>query len=72
MPVITTPQPELTSAIGGGLHAARGTAEEGSTALAQAVAPPTAAAAAVAATQMAPEVHADDMGSGGIFGVGLV
>ena len=69
VPVITTPQPELTSAIGGGLHAARGTAEEGATALAEAVAPPTAAAAAVAATQMAPEIHGDDMGSGGSSGL---
>ena len=58
VPVITTAQPELTSAIGGGLQAARGTAEEGATAMAAAVAPPTAAAAAaVEATQMAPEVH---------------
>src|SRR4051794_8249829 len=69
VPVITTPQPELTSAIGGGLHAARGTAVEGSTALAQAVAPPTAAAAAVVATQMAREVHPDDMGSGASSGL---
>ena len=58
VPVITTAQPELTGAIGGGLQAARGTAEEGATAMAEAVAPPTAAAAAaVEATQMAPEVH---------------
>ncbi|WP_123025083.1 Hsp70 family protein [Mycolicibacterium stellerae] len=69
VPVITTAHPELTSAIGGGLRAARGTAEEGATALAEAVAPPTAAAAAVAATQMAPEVHADELGSGGSSGL---
>ena len=69
VPVITTPQPELTSAIGGGLQAARGTADLGATAMAEAVAPPTAAAAAVAATQMAPEVYADDMGSGGSSGL---
>ncbi|PEG36832.1 molecular chaperone [Mycolicibacterium agri] len=58
VPVVTTPHPELTAAIGGGLQAARG-ADVGATAMAQAVAPPTAAAAAVAATQMAPEVQAD-------------
>ncbi len=69
VPVITTAQPELTSAIGGGLQAARGTDELGATALADAVAPPTAAAAAVAATQMAPEVHGDEMGSGGSSGL---
>lgn len=69
VPVITIPQPELTSAIGGGLQAARGTAETGATALAEAVAPPTAAAAAVAATQMAPQVHRDELGSGGSSGL---
>ena len=64
VPVITTAQPELTGAIGGGLQAARGTAEEGATAMAEAVAPPTAAAAAaVEATQMAPEVHPGEMGA---------
>ena len=64
VPVITTAQPELTAAIGGGLQAARGTAEEGATAMAEAVAPPTAAAAAaVEATQMAPEVHPGEMGA---------
>ena len=70
VPVITTPQPELTAAIGGGLQAARGTDDLGATAMAEAVAPPTAAAAAaVAATQMAPEVLPDDMGSGGSSGL---
>src|SRR6185312_10312617 len=65
VPVITTSQPELTAAIGGGLNAARGTAEEGATAMAEAVSPPTAmAAAAMGATQMAPEVHQDDMDAG--------
>ena len=64
VPVVTTPQPELTSAIGGGLNAARGTVAEGATAMAEAVSPPTAAAAAVAATQMAPEVHGDAMAAG--------
>jgi hypothetical protein len=67
-PVVTLPQPELTSAIGGGLAAARGTLDAGATAMAQAVSPPTAAAAAVgaagAATQMAPEVGAADYGAG--------
>ncbi len=64
VPVVTTPQPELTAAIGGGLQAARGTTDEVATAMAEAVAPPTAAAAAaVEATQMAPEVHSGDMGA---------
>lgn len=48
VPVITAPQPELTAAIGGGLTAVRGTVEEGRTALASSLAPPTAAAALVA------------------------
>jgi hypothetical protein len=70
VPVITTAHPELTAAIGGGLNAARGTAEEGATAMAEAVNPPTAAAAAaLGATQMAPEVHPDDMGSGASSGL---
>lgn len=64
VPVVTTPQPELTSAIGGGLSAARGMGEEGATAMAAAMSPPTAAAAAAAATQMAAEVHPDEYGSG--------
>jgi hypothetical protein len=64
VPVITTPHPELTSAIGGGLQAGRGI-DEGTSPMAE-VAPPTAAAAAaVAATQMAPEVHPEDAGSAG-------
>jgi hypothetical protein len=63
VPVVTTPQPELTAAIGGGLDAVRGTAQEGATAMAEALSPPTAAAAAaMGATQMAPEVHPGDMG----------
>ncbi|MGZ6778672.1 MAG: Hsp70 family protein [Mycobacterium sp.] len=65
VPVITSAHPELTSAIGGGLSAARGLSEDGATAMAQAVSPPTAAAAAVAATQMAAEVHPDEYGAGG-------
>ncbi|MCV7361912.1 Hsp70 family protein [Mycolicibacterium neworleansense] len=50
VPVITAPQPELTPAIGGGLTAVRGTAEDGMTAMApaSAAAPPTTAAALVA------------------------
>ena len=59
VPVITTPQPELTAAIGGGLAAVRGTVEEGMTSMA-AAAP---AAVAAAATQMAPEGDAGEMGS---------
>jgi hypothetical protein len=70
VPVVTTPHPELTSAIGGGLNAAHGMADGDATAMAGAVSPPTAAAAAaVGATQMAPEVHPDDMGSGGSAGL---
>jgi Hsp70 protein len=64
VPVVTTPQPELTAAIGGGLQAARATTDEVATAMAEAVAPPTAAAAAaVEATQKAPEVHSGEMGA---------
>jgi Hsp70 protein len=68
VPVITTLQPELTAAIGGGLGAARGTVDDGgATAMAQAAAPPTQAAAiAGVATQMAPEVHPSDAGSSGL------
>ena len=61
VPVVTTPQPELTAAIGGGLAAVRGTAEEGMTSMAAAA--PAAAAAAGVATQMAPEADAGEMGS---------
>jgi hypothetical protein len=57
VPVITTGQPELTAAIGGGLRAARGTVDEGKTSLSAA---PGAVAAAAAATAMAPEVHPHD------------
>ena len=55
VPVITSGQPELTAAIGGGLAAVRGTLDEGNTSMAAAA--PAAAAAAVATT-MAPEVAA--------------
>jgi Hsp70 protein len=57
VPVITTGQPELTAAIGGGMRAARGTVDEGKTSLSAA---PGAIAAAAAATAMAPEVHPQD------------
>lgn len=57
VPVITTGQPELTAAIGGGLKAARGTVDEGQTSMAAA---PGVAAAAAAATAMAPEVGPQD------------
>jgi Hsp70 protein len=57
VPVITTAQPELTAAIGGGLKAARGTVDEGATSMAVA---PGVAAAAAAATAMAPEMDPQD------------
>ena len=57
VPVITTAQPELTAAIGGGLKAVRGTADEIATSMAVA---PGVAAAAAAATAMAPEVNPQD------------
>jgi hypothetical protein len=57
LPVITTGQPELTAAIGGGLRAARRTVVEGKTSLSAA---PGAVAAAAAATAMAPEVGRQD------------
>ncbi len=60
VPVITTAQPELTGAIGGGLTAVRGTVNEGATSMAAAA---PAAVAASAATQMAPEAHPEEMGS---------
>jgi hypothetical protein len=59
VPVITTGQPELAAAIGGGLRAVRGTVEEGATSMAVA---PGVVAAAGAATAMAPEVGAQDAG----------
>jgi Hsp70 protein len=57
VPVITTGQPELAAAIGGGLKAARGTVDEGMTSMAAA---PGAVGAAAAATAMAPEVDLQD------------
>jgi len=57
VPVITTGQPELAAAIGGGLRAVRGTVDEGATSMAAA---PGIAAAAGAATAMAPEVGPQD------------
>ena len=58
VPVITTAQPELASAIGAGLKAARGDTDGGTTAM-------TAAApvAAMDATQMAPGAQPEEMGS---------
>ena len=64
VPVITTGQPELTAAIGGGLKAARGTVDEGATSMAAA---PGAAAAAAAATAMAPEVDPQDAPASSTF-----
>ncbi len=49
VPVITTPQPELTAAIGAGLTAVRGTVDEGVTSMAAAA--PVTAAAALAASE---------------------
>jgi hypothetical protein len=57
VPVITSGQPELAAAIGGGLRAVRGTVDEGATSMAVA---PGVAAAAGAATAMAPEVGPQD------------
>jgi hypothetical protein len=65
VPVITTGQPELTAAIGGGLRAARGTVDEGRTSLSAA---PGAVAAAAAATAMAPEVGPQDAPVSSTFG----
>jgi hypothetical protein len=62
VPVITTANPELTAAIGGGLAAVRGTVEEGVTSMASA-APAAAAPATAAATAMAPEAQPEEMGS---------
>jgi hypothetical protein len=64
VPVITNGQPELTAAIGAGLTAARGTVDDGQTAMA------AAAAAAAPATEMAPEVvpAADETAPSGTFG----
>jgi hypothetical protein len=64
VPVITTGQPELTAAIGGGLRAARGTVVDGATAMAAA---PGAAAAAAAATAMAPGVDPQDAPASSTF-----
>jgi hypothetical protein len=60
VPVITTANPDLTAAIGGGLAAVRGTVEEGVTSMATAA---PAAAAAAAATAMSPEAQPEEMGS---------
>jgi hypothetical protein len=60
VPVVTTAQPELTAAIGGGLVAVRGTVGEGATGMAAAA--PVAAVAA-AATGMAPASQPEDTAS---------
>jgi hypothetical protein len=65
VPVITTGQPELTAAIGGGLRAARGTADEDMTSMAAA---PGAVAAAAVATAMAPELDPQDAPASSTFG----
>jgi actin-like ATPase involved in cell morphogenesis len=65
VPVITTGQPELTAAVGGGLRAARGTVDEGKTSMSAA---PGAVAAAAAATAMAPEVNPQDAPVSSTFG----
>jgi hypothetical protein len=65
VPVITTGQPELTGAVGGGLRAARGTVEEGATSMSAA---PGLAAAAAAATAMAPGVDPQDAPASSTFG----
>jgi hypothetical protein len=65
VPVVTTGQPELAAAIGGGLKGARGTADEGATSMAVA---PGVAAAAAAATAMAPEVDLPDAPQSSTFG----
>jgi hypothetical protein len=65
VPVITTGQPELTAAIGGGLRAARGTVDEGRTSLSAA---PGVAAAAAAATAMAPGIDPQDGPASSTFG----
>lgn len=52
LPIVTTAQPELTTAIGGGLRAVRGTVEEGSTSMAAAAASP-----ATMAAPLVPEVE---------------
>lgn len=64
VPVVTIGQPELTAAIGGGLRATRGTADDGATSMAAA---PGVAAAAAAATAMAPEVGAQDAPASSTF-----
>jgi hypothetical protein len=65
VPVITTGQPELTGAIGGGLRAGRGTVEEGATSLSAA---PGAVAAAAAATAMARGIDPQDAPASSTFG----
>jgi len=69
VPVITTAQPELAAAIGGGIAAVRGTVEDGNTSMAAAAPAALAAASALDATSMAPEVAVpDDVAPSGSFG----
>jgi hypothetical protein len=69
VPIITSAQPELAAAIGGGVAAVRGTIEDGNTSMAAAAPAAAAAAAALAATSKAPEVPApDDAPPSGTFG----
>jgi hypothetical protein len=65
VPVITSGQPDLAAAIGGGLAAVGGTVQDGMTSMAAAA---PAAAAAAAATAMAPEVPDDINPSSSTFG----
>ncbi|HET7665973.1 MAG TPA: Hsp70 family protein [Mycobacterium sp.] len=64
VPVITTGRPELTAAIGGGLKAGRGTADDGQTLMALA---PDVAAAAAAVTAMSPEAGPQDASDSSTF-----
>src|SRR3954470_7898074 len=75
VPVITTGQPELTAAIGGGLKAARGTVEEGMKSMAAgpragaaAPAAPAGAAPAAATTAMALGIDPQDAPASSTFG----
>lgn len=66
VPVVTTAQPELTAAIGGGLIAMRGTIPEGMTAMAAAAPAAAAAAAGMAAaagTEMPPVSRPEETAS---------
>jgi actin-like ATPase involved in cell morphogenesis len=64
VPVITTGQPELMAAIGGGLRASRGKLDDGATSMAAA---PGVVAAAAAATAMAPGLDPQDAPASSTF-----